>query len=46
MGLRCGFLLLILKDSMAFVVTEDGNDENPQMFYSFTSSKVALFHIQ
>lgn len=41
-----GFSLLILKVWMAFVVTEDGKDTNPQMFYSFTSSKLASFHIQ
>lgn len=42
-----GFSLLILKARVAFVETEDGKDtEMPQMFYGFTSSKIASLHIQ
>lgn len=41
-----GFSPLILKVWMAFVATENGKDTNPQMFYSFSSSKLASFHIQ
>lgn len=31
---------------MAFVAKENGKDTNPQMFYSFSSSKRASSHIQ
>lgn len=41
-----GFSPLILKVWMPFVATENGKDTNPQMFYSFSSSKRASFHIQ